>query len=226
MALSIIIPVGPGDTTWKQLLPDLSGLDTAAEIVLVAVRGSLPERFDPAAWQLRSSVRWIEAAQGRAAQLNAGAASARGSLLCFLHSDSRLPNRSLDTLQHHPHDPNTVYYFDLHFLPDGPRMMVLNRLGALVRSRLFGMPFGDQGLTLSRALWSRLGGFDGAVGCGEDHDLVWRARRLGAAITPFRAPIHTSARKYLASGWLRTTLHHLYLTARQARRFSNRERVL
>lgn len=222
MPLSIIIPVGPSDTTWRLLLPDLAPLGPDSEIVLVATQGKVPADFTPDDYGLRAPTRWIDAPAGRAAQLNAGARTARGATLCFLHADSRLPNASLHTLLARDIDASGVHYFDLAFLPDGPRLMAINRLGAFIRSRWLAMPFGDQGLTLSRDLFDRLNGFDVTIACGEDHDLVWRARRAGAKIVPLRAPILTSARKYAERGWWRTTARHLWLTARQAGHFSRR----
>ncbi|HBK55652.1 MAG TPA: glycosyl transferase family 2 [Xanthomonadales bacterium] len=218
--ISIVIPVGPGDTAWQALLPDLAALGPDHETILVAAPGqrpaqpSEPDRPPP-------EPRWIEAPTvGRAHQLNAGADASRGDWLCFLHADSRLSEAALRALEHNTRDPNAMYFFDLRFLDDGPRSMTLNRIGTHIRSRWLAMPFGDQGLTLARTLWQRLGGFDPRIGRGEDHELVWRARRIGAAIRPLRAPIHTSARRYAEQGWLRTTTEHLYLTARQAMRFS------
>lgn len=222
MRLSIVIPIGPGESKWRKLLPDLALLDAGAEIVLVAALGEVPAGFAPGDFGLRAPTRWIEAPAGRAHQLNAGARAARGARLCFLHADSRLPNASLHTLLAREFDPSGVYYFDLRFLPDGPALIALNRLGTFIRSRWLAMPFGDQGLGLTRALFERLGGFDASIACGEDHDLVWRARRAGARIVPLRAPIYTSARKYTERGWWRTTARHLWLTAAQARHFSAR----
>lgn len=221
-SLSVIIPIGPGETAWRALLPDLAGLGPEHEIVPVAVQGGIPADFAANDFGLQAPVRWIEAPAGRALQLNAGARAARGDRLCFLHADSRLPAASLRALLAAAPGERDVHYFDLRFLSDGPPLMVLNRLGAFVRSHALGLPFGDQGLCLSRALFERLGGFDASIAGGEDHDLVWRARRAGAAILPLRAPIYTSARKYAERGWWRTTARHLWLTAVQARLFSRR----
>ena len=220
MRLSIVIPVGPGEQAWRELLPDLAPLEGEAEIVLVAVTGGTPAGFEAAEFGLTAPTRWLESPAGRARQLNAGARAARGERLCFLHADSRLPRVSLDTLRQTRFGENTLHYFDLRFLPDGPALMRLNRTGARLRSRWLGMPFGDQGLALRRSLFERLGGFDETIACGEDHALVWRARRAGVRLVPFDAPLLSSARRYAVHGWWRTTARHLWLTAKQALRFS------
>jgi GT2 family glycosyltransferase len=98
--------------------------------------------------------------------------------------------------------------------------MALNAGGAWLRSRWLGLPFVEQGLVLPRGIFAALGGFDTTLAHGEDHDLVWRARRGGLRLRPLRAPLYTSARRYAACGWLRTTTEHLAMTAQQAWRFS------
>src|SRR5690606_5834787 len=100
-------------------------------------------------------------------------------------------------------------YFDLYFLDDGPPLTRLNALGARLRSRWFRLPFGDQGFVLPRQVFESLGGFDTTIQHGEDHELVWRARRAGIPLRPIGARLYTSARKYATNGWLATTLMHI-----------------
>lgn len=220
MKLSVIVPIGPGDDSWRALLRDLAVLPAGnTEILLVAVHGSRPPGFEPAAFGLRAPVCWLEAPTGRAAQQNAGAAAARGELLWFVHADSRLPPATAAAALRFP-TGRALGYCELYFRTDGPALTRLNAWGARWRSRLFGLPFGDQGLLLPRALFDALGGFDPELDLGEDHALVAAARRAGAAIVSLRAPIHTSARRYAERGWLRTTLRHWGLTAAQAWRFT------
>jgi hypothetical protein len=69
---------------------------------------------------------------------------------------------------------------------------------------------------LPRTLFERLDGFDEHASYGEDHLLVWAAHHAGVPVVPVGASLRTSARRYRERGWLRTTLRHLLLTARQA----------
>jgi hypothetical protein len=73
---------------------------------------------------------------------------------------------------------------------------------------------------MPRTLFDALGGFDESEPAGEDHALVWAARRAGVPVTPLRAPIYTSARRYAQLGWWATTGRHLRLTCTQAWRFA------
>lgn len=218
LKLSVIVPVGPGDRAWPGLLDDLGALEDEAEIILVAVAGEAPDDFSPPAHGLRVPARWLEAPAGRARQQNAGARAARGAALWFLHADSRLPPRTAAAALAFAGRAG-LGYFQLRYLPDGPWPARLNAVGAGIRSRLFGLPFGDQGLLLRRATFEALGGFDETLGAGEDHALVWMARAHGVPLVGLAAPIHTSARRYGEQGWLHTTARHARLTISQARRF-------
>jgi hypothetical protein len=218
--LSVIVPVGPGDASWRALLPDLAALPDRAEIVLVAAPGEVPMDFLASAFGLTCRTQWIEAPAGRAAQQNAGAAQACSEVLWFVHADSRVTTATLTALNRYLAAPHGLGYFDLRFLGDGPLVMRLNTLGSWLRSRWLRLPFGDQGFVIKTDDFQQLGAFDGSVGDGEDHALVWQARRSGVTLRALHAPLYTSARKYAEHGWWRVTWHHLAATWKQTRRFS------
>lgn len=222
--LSVIVPVGPGDTAWQGLLPQLAALPRDAELRLVGCR---PEDARPdtlaAAGGLPADRAWLVAPRGRARQMNAGARATRGAALWFLHADSRFddPAAAVAALWRTvAREPQALGYFDLRFDGDGPAATAINTAGAWIRSRWLGLPFGDQGLFLARATFERLGGFDESLAAAEDHALVWAARRAGVRLRATGLGIRTSARRYAEQGWARTTARHLLLTARQAWRFS------
>jgi len=216
--VSIIIPIGPDEQAWPLLLHDLAELGNEAELLIVGTR-ERPEELDKllAASSLGRRARWISATAGRARQLNAGAEQSARPFLWYLHADCRVTPDALHALDRSlALHPNALHYFDLQFQDDGPRLTRLNALGARIRSRWFGMPFGDQGFCLSGDVFQRLGGFDEAARFGEDHLLVWAAHRLGVPLRRVDAAIATSARKYRENGWLATTLVHGWRTWRQA----------
>jgi hypothetical protein len=222
--LAVVVPIGPGEQAWRGLLPQLAALPPAARIVLVATTDAdLPDRSDRLVAALRAELLTMTTAPGRAWQQNAGAHAADRRFLWFLHADSRLDDMTLPALARGlQHAPDSLGFFDLRFESDGPLAVRLNGLGVFVRSRWLGLPFGDQAFFLSHASFERLGGFDTTLAYGEDHALVWAARRAGMALVPARAPIYTSARKYAEGGWLRTTARHVWWTAAQAWRESRR----
>jgi hypothetical protein len=209
--LSIIIPVGRGDESWRSLLMDLVTAQADSEIFLVGATAAPPD--------LPKAAKWLCSEPGRARQLNVGAAHASGKLLWFLHADSRLCRRTLDALMKSViQAPAALHYFDLKFSANRGLlswMMRLNEFGVRLRSRVFQIPFGDQGFCLSVSSFKKIGIFPEAAAYGEDHLWVWQAHCRGVALKPVHAQLLTSARKYERDGWFFTTARHLGLTVRQ-----------
>ena len=229
--LTVVVPVGPSDRVSPQLCKQLSALPAQAQVHVVGCEATgeaitlSPDASAGPQWQC------LLAPRGRASQQNAGAVAATRDWLWFLHADAALAADTLPALArfidtHAGPDARALGYFDLRFIDDGPALTRLNAWGAHVRSRVFGLPFGDQGLVLPRAAFEALGGFDPGIVCGEDHDLVWRARRAGLPAHAVGAPLYTSARKYAQRGWWPTTAWHLRETWRQARQFSRAKNAL
>jgi len=216
--VSLIIPVGQEDSSWQALIGDLVDVGSETEVLIVAAHAKQTE-IDQLSAQggPQCGVHWIATAAGRARQMNVGAKLATRPFLWFLHADSRVSADALSALERSlDAQPHALHYFDLAFQNDGPSLVWLNAWGARVRSRCLGLPFGDQGLCMSRDLFQRLGGFDETAAYGEDHLLVWAARRHRAPLRCVGAAITTSARKYRSNGWLATTALHGWRTCRQA----------
>lgn len=221
LRVSIVVPIGPGDALGADLNRQLLDLPEGFEVIVVRSAGAEWPRVWPG--RMAGGRQWhiATAPAGRAVQQNQGAALAQGQWLWFVHADSALgPNTAAAALELACAERAALGWFSLRFLPDGPSLMRLNAFGAWIRSRLFGLPFGDQGLMLRREDFLRLGGFREHLSSGEDHDLVWRARRAGLPLRHVPAPLYTSARKYAAGGWARVTWVTLRATVRQALRFA------
>lgn len=219
-----MVPLAPGETAWRRLLPQLGALAGVDEILLVAVADADPtlEVEVAAIPALRVRPRVLRSPRGRALQQDVGAGAARGRWLWFVHADTDFGAGVEPALARARVGPPALLYFDLRFASDGPRAMRVNDLGVWLRCRLFGLPFGDQALLLPAAVYRQLGGFEAEVGRGEDHALVWMAHAARVPVRPAGASVTTSARRYAGAGWLKTTLEHLRLTWTQARRFRRR----
>ena len=210
--VAIVIPVGPGDRSWRELIDLLDRLAPSLPRRLVFALGDLQGR------PRQPSERWTESVRGRARQQNAGAAGADQDWLWFLHADSRPSAHTLEALfEFIDSGVDALGYFDLRFANDGPPLMWLTEMGVRLRCRWAALPFGDQGLVLRAARFYELGGFDEMRTFGEDHALVWQAKRQGLPIQRIPAPLFTSARKYRKHGWLATTWRHQRLTWQQVR---------
>lgn len=219
--LSIVVPVGPNDEAWRQCLNELKVFGQEVEIILSACQ-SLPLDL-----QLPANAQWLHAKQGRAQQLNAGAERAAGEILWFVHADTRLNEAVVTEVRKFIADAgNSLGYFRLRFAGDGPWLTRVNAAAANIRSRLFDLPFGDQGFILSKTAFERLNGFDETVKPGEDLDFVVRVKASGVSLRELPAELITSARRYRHYGWLITTMRHVWLTWVLTRQAQKRLRMV
>src|SRR5207237_1239137 len=140
--------------------------------IIVSDGGS---RDDTLAIAKRAGARMVTQARGRGGQLCAGAAAASGDWLLFLHADCRpLPGWQQAVLAFiaAPAAEERAAYFDLALDDDGPAARRLERIVAW-RCRTLGLPYGDQGLLISRAFYDAVGGFR-PLPLMEDVDLARR----------------------------------------------------
>jgi rSAM/selenodomain-associated transferase 2 len=150
---------------------------------------------------------WIvRCAQGRGAQMNAGAAAASGEILLFLHADTELPDNWDFIIRSALKDPDVALGAFRFQVKDRLRGIRLVEWGTNLRSRLFRMPYGDQGFFLRRETFDRIGGFPDQP-ILEDVELVRRARRAGKVITLPEAA-RTSGRRWRRLGVFRTTFRN------------------
>jgi len=154
--------------------------------------------------------RLVMAPRGRGSQLAAGAAAARGAWLLFLHADTVLAPGWAAAVQAHIRDrPGKAGYFGLGFDAAGPMPRVVAGWANL-RARAFGLPYGDQGLLVAKALYDRVGGHP-LIPLMEDVALV---RRLGRRrLARLAGTAVTSAARYAAEGWLRRGARNLSILA-------------
>jgi rSAM/selenodomain-associated transferase 2 len=158
-----------------------------------------------------AGARIVRAEPGRGQQLAAGAREAKGRWLLFLHADTALAPGWEEEAFHHiqgierTDKPDRAAAFRFRLDDDGLMAGVLQAIVAL-RCRLLRMPYGDQGLLISRKLYNEVGGFK-PIALMEDVDLVRRIGRRRLAL--LRAHAVTSARRYLEGGYLRRMLRNL-----------------
>lgn len=218
--LSVVVPVGPTESELPRLLADLLLLPAYCEILLVSCPQSVSlcqQLRLPLALRKPGRLRLIAAEQGRAKQLNAGAAAATGRFLWFVHADSQLtPWVIKQLLQGLVAKPAALHCFELRFAGDGRGWTGINAAGANLRTRWLKIPFGDQAFCLSKALLQQLGGYDEGAAYGEDHLLVWQAHRQTVPLCYHRSAITSSARKYRQHGWATLTLRYQWLWIKQA----------
>ena len=155
--------------------------------------------------------RVLTAPRGRAAQMNAGAAAAAGDVLLFLHADCTLEDGAVAEAVRRLRSPRVAAgCFAMRVDADGYWFRSIDGC-ATARVRLTGIPYGDQGLFLTRKTFDRAGGFP-PVRFMEDVLLGLRLRRLGRVVVA-RKRVFVSARRWRRVGVVRQTLRNWGFTA-------------
>jgi rSAM/selenodomain-associated transferase 2 len=200
--LSIVVPVLDEAAGIDAFLAALQPLREPGVELIVADGGSRDDTVQRCVGRVDALV---NAARGRARQMNAGAAQAKGRCLLFLHADTRLPGGAvdavLDAVDGEASATKAWGRFDVSI--DGESRM-LACIAALMnlRSRLSGIATGDQALFMRREAFDAVGGFpDQAL--MEDIEISRRLRRL-AAPRCLRLRVRTSGRRWEQHGVWRT----------------------
>jgi rSAM/selenodomain-associated transferase 2 len=197
--LSIVIPTLNAAHT---IGPCLAAVREAGETVVVD-GGSTD---GTAAIAEHEGARLVRSARGRGIQLAAGAAAAAGDWLLFLHADTLLaPGWREAADRHIGRRPDKAACFRFR-LDSADRRARLIEAGVALRVGLLALPYGDQGLLLSRRLYDSVGGYR-PLPLMEDVDLV---RRIGAGrIERLEVAAATSAERWRRDGWVRRSGRNL-----------------
>jgi rSAM/selenodomain-associated transferase 2 len=199
-SISIIIPTY---NEAAQITSKLANIERSTrEEIVIADGGS---QDDTRVIGSSFGARVIVSSRGRATQMNAGAAAAKGEILVFLHADTHLPKGYHGYIREAMCRPGTVAgAFKLRFEGRTTPLLRFIEYTANWRSKFLQIPFGDQGIFLQRALFAEVGGFR-EIPIMEDLELIRRLKPRGR-ITIVPAYVTTSGRRYEALGTLRRTL--------------------
>jgi rSAM/selenodomain-associated transferase 2 len=198
MRLSIVVPAFNEAPVIRATLERLQPLRNRGYEVIV-VDGGSGDATANIAQELATHV--LQAARGRANQMNAGARSARGDVLLFLHADTWLPADADRAVLGAIARGRSWGRFDVRLTGAG---WLLRLVAALMnqRSRWTGVCTGDQAMFVTREAFEQVGGYPD-IALMEDIALSRALRRLGAPAC-VRPPVCTSARRWQSQGVLRT----------------------
>lgn len=205
--LSVVIPTLNAEKGLERSLPALAeGLSAGLIRELVISDGGSSDATLIIAEA--AGAKLITGAPSRGGQLRRGAEAAQGDWLLFLHADTVLPSGWAEAVTGQLPGGRPAH-FRLRF--DDSGFAARWAAGwANLRARLFRLPYGDQGLLISRAEYDRVGGFRD-IPLMED---VAMARALGRRLVALPVTATTSAERYLQEGWLRRGAKNLSLLLR------------
>ena len=205
--VSIIVPV----FNEALLLPDFLARTRRLgdSIELIVVDGGSTD--GSAATALRLADKVIPAPRGRASQMNAGAAVARGEILWFLHADSTAPPDASEKIRVALSDQrNAGGCFSLRY----PRREWIYRVSDTLGNiavKIFGFALGDHGIFCRRSAFCHAGGYP-IVPILEDAELYRRLARVGRMIQ-LPEEVVTDPRAFERSGRYRTTALYFLILA-------------
>lgn len=197
--ISIIIPTLNEE---KNIAACLASTERAFNVERIVVDGGSRDRTREIA--LSCGVKVLGAPTGRAQQMNAGARSAAGDLLLFLHADTRLPEGFADTVRYTlTLQGIAAGAFEFRLDATSPGLRFIERL-ANWRSRCLQLPYGDQAIFIRSALFREMGGYRD-MPIMEDYEFIQRLKKRGRIYTaPY--PAVTSARRWKELGTWKTTM--------------------
>ncbi|MEM1064930.1 MAG: TIGR04283 family arsenosugar biosynthesis glycosyltransferase [Pseudomonadota bacterium] len=195
--LSVVIPtLNAAEALPGTLRSLIEGLDAGLIRDLTLTDGGSTD--DTRAIGLDAGAEVIECKRGRGLQVARGIAASRGEWLLILHADTELaPGWAAEVLAHIAAHPGRAGYFRLRFRATGLLPQIVAGWANL-RARLFALPYGDQGLVISKAQLEAVGGYP-ELPLMED---VALARRLRRRLLPLATVASTSASRYEAEGWV------------------------
>ncbi len=197
--VSVVIPTLNEVSSLESVIVPLRGVPGVE--VIVADGGSCDGTPEKAA-ALGAQV--ISSRPGRARQMNAGAASASGDVLLFLHADTRVAAKDVTHITRILNRSDAVGGAFGAVIESCRADLRLVSFGMNVRSRVLRMPYGDQGLFVRSDAFHRLGGLR-PLPFLEDVEFVRRLRRAGRLVI-LPGPIRVSGRHWKTHGAWRTAL--------------------
>jgi rSAM/selenodomain-associated transferase 2 len=153
-----------------------------------------------------AGARVVNVSGGRGPQLRAGAQAASKPWFLFLHADTRLEEGwTTEARRFIAGAPRHAAAFRFALADRGLRPRLLEGVVAF-RCWALRLPYGDQGLLISRALYDTLGGF-APLPLMEDVEFI---RRLGRRrLVMLQSAAITSAERFQGEGYLRRSARNL-----------------
>ncbi|MCP4754386.1 MAG: DUF2064 domain-containing protein [Proteobacteria bacterium] len=204
--LSVIIPAYNEE---KNIAATIRSARAGSNIEIIVVDGG---STDATVETARSEVGVVvlSSRKSKSAQMNLGAEAATGEHLLFLHADTLLRRNFDGEIRRILRNKDTVAGAFLLKIDGRGWMIRWVEVNVWLRSKLSGLPYGDQGIFLDAEVFRRTGGFPD-LPIMEDFVYMRALRKLGR-IGISNQSVVTSARRWQSLGVVRTTIvNHLII---------------
>lgn len=190
------------------LLEHIHQSQTTESYEIIVVDGS-PQK-DTIQTLTDKTVTTLTTMKGRAKQMNAGAAIAKGEILMFLHADTFLPQNALARIKEVLKQKNFVG--GAFTLTINSKKLLPKVVAALstTRSQLTRIPYGDQVIFLRKTCFEQLGGYPD-LPLMEDLELMLRIKKAKEKICILPDRVVTSPRRWEKQGTFYTTLLNILI---------------
>ena len=145
--------------------------------------------------------------KGRGRQMNKGASVATGDILLFLHTDTELPENAFRTISAVIDKKQYVGgAFDLGIKSGRLIFRLIEKL-VYIRTRLTGIPYGDQAIFIKKDIFAGMNGYQ-EIPIMEDLELMRRIKKSGYKICIIPQRVSTSPRRWEKEGIIYCTLRN------------------
>lgn len=199
MNYSIIIPTLNEEQSIVSCLITLQPLRANCE--LIVVDGGSKDQTTKVAKPLTDKL--ISSEKGRAIQMNAGAESAKGDVLIFLHADTFLPDDACNWIALAISKGRQWGRFDVKLSGNHPLLKIVALLMNW-RSRLTGIATGDQVIFVTKPLFESVGQYP-VIPIMEDIALSKKLKKISPPAC-LKAKVISSGRRWEQFGMFRTIL--------------------
>jgi len=169
--------------------------------LLVVDGGSTDETI--AYCERQPEITLISSKPSRAVQMNLGASKARGTVLYFVHADTRPPIDCLNGVWNAFQGGAKIggYAFEM----DSQRLMLAFN-SYMTKFNVISTRGGDQTIFMTKALYQELDGFCESMAIMEEYELLKRVQKAGIPYHLMKGQTIVSARKYDDRSWLHVQL--------------------
>ena len=201
--ISIVIPTLNAENTISDLIKSLN--NKFYEIIIVD--GNSSDRTVEICKKYTSKICYSQPSRG--IQMHLGSTISNSAWILFLHSDSILDKNCIDQIKHFINNfknINKAGVFKLRIDHNYFLARIIEKF-ANTRSRLLGLPYGDQGLLISKKFYNKIGGFS-PLSIMEDVCII---RTIGSKnVIILDSYIKTSPKNYIKDGWIRRSFKNIF----------------